>query len=43
MNEEKLMEVAKIQEIPAGNMYHVEIDRKEGNSNCQYQRKILYF
>ena len=29
MNEEKLMEVAKVQEILAGNMYHVEIDRKE--------------
>jgi hypothetical protein len=29
MNEEKLMEVAKVQAIPTGNMYHVEIDRKE--------------
>ena len=39
MNEEKLMEVAKVQEIPAGNMYHVEIDRKEiaiANINGKY-------
>jgi nitrite reductase/ring-hydroxylating ferredoxin subunit len=39
MNEEKAMEVAKVQEIPAGNMYHVEIDRKEiaiANINGRY-------
>jgi nitrite reductase/ring-hydroxylating ferredoxin subunit len=29
MNEEKLVEVAKVQEITAGNMKHVEIYRKE--------------
>jgi 3-phenylpropionate/trans-cinnamate dioxygenase ferredoxin subunit len=29
MNEEKLVEVAKVQGIPAGNMKHIEIDRKE--------------
>ena len=39
MNKEKLMEVANVQEIPAGNMYHVEIDRKEiaiANINGRY-------
>ena len=39
MNEEKAMEVAKVQEIPTGNIYHVEIDRKEiaiANINGRY-------
>ena len=28
-DEEKLVEVAKVQDIPAGNMKHIEIDKKE--------------